>query len=121
MRILKLFGRALLLRCPRCGSGDIVHPWARVVEACPRCGHRYEREEGYWLGAVLLNTTAAVILFAVLFILLTVLTWPDVPWTTVLVVTMVANVLFPILFYPWARMLWVALDMAFRGVDDTAL
>ena len=50
-----------------------MHPWARIVETCPRCGHLYEREEGYWLGAVLLNTIAAVILFAALFILLTVL------------------------------------------------
>jgi uncharacterized protein (DUF983 family) len=120
MRLLTLFGRAMLLRCPRCGSRGIVHPWARVVASCPGCAHRFEREEGYWLGAVLLNTSAAVILFAALFIVLTVLTWPEVPWTTVLVVTMAANVLFPILFYPWARMLWVALDMAFRGTDDPA-
>ena len=98
-----------------------MQPWARVVATCPRCDHYFEREEGYWLGAVLLNTSVTVIVFALLFVLLTVLTWPDVPWTTVLVVTMVTNVVFPILFYPWARMLWVALDTAFRTAEDTDL
>ena len=60
-------------------------------------------------------------MFAVLFVSMAVLTWPDVPWTTVLIVTMAVNLVFPVLFYPWARMLWVALDMAFRPADDSPL
>ncbi|MCJ7725937.1 MAG: DUF983 domain-containing protein [Acidimicrobiia bacterium] len=94
-----------------------MHPWAKVAVACPKCGHRFEREEGYWLGAVLINTVAAVGVFAGLFVTLTVATWPDVPWNTVLVVTLVVNVVFPVLFYPWARMLWVAIDLAVRPVE----
>lgn len=94
----------------------MVHPWAKVVERCPQCSHRFEREEGYWLGAVLVNTVAAVGLFAALFVTMAVATWPDVPWNTILVVTVIVNVVFPILFYPWARMLWVAVDLAVRPV-----
>ena len=69
MRFLRLFGRAMLLRCPRCGGRGVVHPWARVTDVCPTCDYWFEREEGYWLGAVLLNTSAAVILFAALLVL----------------------------------------------------
>ncbi|HSR16320.1 MAG TPA: hypothetical protein VLL51_11235, partial [Gemmatimonadales bacterium] len=60
MRGWSELGRALLLRCPRCGSRGMVGRWGRFREDCPGCGHHYEREEGYWLGAVLLNTVAAV-------------------------------------------------------------
>jgi uncharacterized protein (DUF983 family) len=117
VHILRRFGRALLLRCPQCGSPGVVHPWARVVDACPQCSHRFEREEGYWLGAVMLNTVAGVAAFAVLFVVMAVLTWPDVPWTTVSIATLAVSVVFPLLFYPWARMLWVALDTAVRPPD----
>ena len=116
MRILRLLGRALRLRCPNCGSRGIVHPWARLVPRCPGCDHRFEREEGYWLGAVLLNTVVAVGLFATIFIVWATAAWPDVPWTTILVVTMGVNIVFPILFHPFARTLWVALDLAVHPV-----
>lgn len=94
-----------------------MHPWAKIAVTCPQCAHRFEREEGYWLGAVLINTVAAVGVFAALFVTMAVATWPDVPWNTILVVTVIVNVVFPILFYPWARMLWIALDLAVRPVE----
>jgi uncharacterized protein (DUF983 family) len=108
----------MLLRCPNCGEAGVVRPWARVAETCPGCAHHFEREEGYWLGAVLLNTAAAIGVFAVLFVVLMVLTWPDVPWTTVLIVTVAVNLVFPVAFYPWARTLWVALDLAVRPAPE---
>lgn len=94
----------------------MVRPLARIVDSCPGCAHRFEREEGYWLGAVLLSTAATIVLFGALFIGLTVATWPDPPWAVIAGVTIGANLLFPIVFHPFARMLWVALDLTFHPV-----
>jgi uncharacterized protein (DUF983 family) len=40
----ELLGRALRLRCPRCGEGKIFHRLLTYSEytACPRCGLRYD-------------------------------------------------------------------------------
>jgi uncharacterized protein (DUF983 family) len=35
-RVLALFGRALVRRCPNCGGGPIFDGWFRMREHCPR-------------------------------------------------------------------------------------
>jgi uncharacterized protein (DUF983 family) len=92
----------------------MVGAWGRFSPHCPACGHRFEREEGYWLGAVLLNTVAAVGVFAVTLVALMVATWPEVPWGVVTAVVVPVSVVVPIVFYPWAKALWVALDLTIR-------
>src|SRR5579884_2595182 len=57
--ILLLLWRALLLRCPRCGEGPLYKRGYTMYEACPVCGWRYEREEGYWTGAMAVNLVVA--------------------------------------------------------------
>jgi uncharacterized protein (DUF983 family) len=50
-------GRALLLRCPRCGSGGIMRSWFALEDRCPTCGLAFARGEAsdYWLGAYAVN------------------------------------------------------------------
>lgn len=83
-------------------------------ERCPDCGHRYDREEGYWLGAMAINIAVTEALFGAFFVLGMVLTWPDVPWTGLLVGGLALNATFPVLFYPVSKTLWVGLDLAFH-------
>ena len=52
-------GRALSRRCPYCGSPGIYDGYFALRERCPRCGVRFEREEGYFLGAYALNLIVA--------------------------------------------------------------
>ncbi len=35
------FGRALRLRCPNCGRGNILHSYLKPVAACENCGEPY--------------------------------------------------------------------------------
>lgn len=88
-----------------------------MVEHCPRCGHHFERESGYWLGAVVINTTVTFALFVIIGVTMVVATWPEVPWTAVLVVTLIFNGLFPVLFYPFSKTIWVAADLAVRPLE----
>ena len=40
--------RALTRRCPYCGSPGVYDGYFALREQCPRCGVRFEREEGYF-------------------------------------------------------------------------
>jgi uncharacterized protein (DUF983 family) len=54
--------RGATRRCPRCGSADLFRRWLTIRDRCPRCRLRLEREEGGFLGAMVINygaTTAA--------------------------------------------------------------
>ena len=42
-------------RCARCGSGHLFKRWFTMVDDCPRCGLHFEREQGYWAGALAIN------------------------------------------------------------------
>lgn len=107
----RLMWRALLLRCPICGSGGITGRWLRLHHACPGCGHVFVREDGYFLGAMIVNIAVAEIVFLGLFVGGMVITWPEVPWNLLLVVSVGAMVLAPIVFLPWSRTIWVAIDV----------
>jgi uncharacterized protein (DUF983 family) len=103
-------------RCPICGSRGIFNSWSAISDACPRCSHRFERHEGYWLGAIAINTVTTISLFIVVFVAMTVAFWPDPPWSTISVVTIATNLLFPIAFYPYSKTLWVALEVGMHPI-----
>ena len=66
--------------------------------------------------AVPLGVTEAV--FGILVIAWAALTWPDVPWMWVLVVGLVVNAALPIVFYPFSKTLFLAVDLILIHADD---
>ncbi|MBX3164001.1 MAG: DUF983 domain-containing protein [Bacteroidetes bacterium] len=51
-------GRALKMKCPNCGKGDVYHkgkiPFFNappMYDACPECNYKFNREPGYYFGA----------------------------------------------------------------------
>ncbi len=102
--------RALRLRCPNCGGGNVVSG-LRLIDRCPTCHHHFERHEGYWLGAIAINTVMTIGVFMATLVGAIVLTWPDPPWTAITIGVVVLNTVFPIVFYPWSKTLWVALEL----------
>lgn len=76
------------------------------------CRHRFERHEGYWLGAIAINTGATIVMFMVVFAGMAALLWPDPPWRLISVVTISMNIIFPVAFYPYSKTLWVALELS---------
>lgn len=113
-----MVARALARRCPRCGASKLFRRWFRIVEHCPGCGLRFEREDGYWVGAIIVNTAVTEALFGVLFVATLVATMPDVDWVPLLVVALVTNALFPFAFYPFSKTLWMAIDLHFHPRHD---
>ena len=99
-------------RCARCGGGHLFRRYFTMVDDCPRCGLHFEREAGYWAGALAINIGIAGAVFVAVFVTALVLTVPDVPVAPLLAVLIPLMILTPILAYPFSKTLWVAVDRA---------
>lgn len=84
-----------------------------MVDDCPGCGVHFEREPGYWVGAMAMNIIAVGGLFAVVFVALLALTIPEIPVAPLLAVLVPIAALGPLVFYPFSKTVWVAVDRAF--------
>ena len=106
-----MLARGLALHCPLCGGGGLFHRWFTMRERCPRCSFRLERVEGHWLGAWFLNilVSSAAVLVAV--VLGSVTTYPGSLVPAVVAVVAV-GVVVPLVFFPWSKTLWSAIDLA---------
>ena len=100
-------------RCPRCGSGHLFRRWFALLPSCPRCHLRFEREPGYWTGALAINFAIVGAVFLLVFIPWVALTVPDVPVAPILAVLVPLMVVVPIIAYPWSKTVWMAFDRAF--------
>jgi uncharacterized protein (DUF983 family) len=110
-------GRALLLRCPVCGAGHLFSRWTRMVPVCPRCALRFERAEGHWLGYLGLNTIVSFTLLFVVLVVGFVLSYPEFDVVPLLVAGVLVAVAFPVVFLPWSRTLWTAIDLRMRPLE----
>ena len=117
-----LFARALRLCCPVCAGRPVLLSWFTVTPSCPSCGFHMDRDEpGYWLGSYTVNVFITEGVFALVFVAGMFLTWPAVPWTGLGFVCAAVAVLTPILVFPWTKLLYLAIDLAFRPVDPDDL
>jgi uncharacterized protein (DUF983 family) len=100
--------RALGLRCPVCGLSSVFRLPFKVRHHCPACGALFQREEGFFVGALMINvvTTEGAVLVAYAVFLLA-LGGRD---SLVLPLLFAVALLFPFAFYHHAWSLWLAAD-----------
>jgi uncharacterized protein (DUF983 family) len=102
--------------CPRCRTGEIfrrsVWLFPGMYERCVECGLKFEREQGYFLGAMYIGYGLGIGAIA----LLAVLVWEVTEWP--LMRSVVGGI---VLFVPLApvltwmsRVLWIWMD---QGID----
>jgi uncharacterized protein (DUF983 family) len=112
---VRLFGRALRLRCPHCGKGNLFASWLRMRSRCPVCGFRLERgEEGYQVGSYMFNLVASELAFALAFVAIVTLTWPSPPWRLLEYGGIILMLIVPFVFFPFSKALFLAFDLLFR-------
>lgn len=117
----KMLVRAAQRRCPRCGGDEIFATYHELRERCPTCGHKFEREPGYWVGAMIVVTTITFALFIILLVGGMLLTWPDVPWGWLLGITIAANLILPVIAYARSKTIWAALDLSWHPLEAKEL
>ncbi len=86
--------------------------WFAMAVACDLCGLRYERAQGYWVGAIYVNYGVTTLLAVAGFFL----TWPSWSMTTELAVWGTFVVLFPLWFFRYSRGLWLSLEFLLNPV-----
>jgi uncharacterized protein (DUF983 family) len=97
-------------RCPRCLQGQVFATLFRMHAQCPLCGLAFEREPGYFTGAMYLSYSVAILVTSPVWLIMV---WLGRSLGEVLLV------IGPLLVAgsPWlfrcARVLWLHLDQAF--------
>ncbi len=114
-------GRALLLRCPRCGRSPVFRRLFLMNQRCATCLLEFDRGTGYWLGAMMFNMGFAIGAVIVVFLLALWATSPDPNWDAAIYITIGAAALIPLLFFPFSRTLWIAAERWARLRDGVEL
>jgi uncharacterized protein (DUF983 family) len=102
-------------RCPRCRSGrifrySIFRGFPKMHETCPHCSLKFEREEGYFLGAMYISYGLGLVTIVLIAALLWALTgwWitKDTLWAIILFVPIAPTLTL------FSRVLWIYLDQS---------
>jgi uncharacterized protein (DUF983 family) len=98
------------LRCPRCREGRVFAALFKMLERCPTCGLIFEREEGYFTGAMVVSYIIGTALYGGLALLL----WRGLGWTAEVALAAASLVFLSAVpaIWRWSRVIWMHLDQA---------
>ena len=103
--------------CPRCLQGHMFRPftfrgWLDMYETCPVCGLKFDREQGYFIGALYVSYGLSIPpVLALVFVF-----WRLAGWSfgTAVLAAFVAYLPFVPLVVRLSRVIWIYID---RSVD----
>jgi uncharacterized protein (DUF983 family) len=94
-------------QCPRCHSGRLFTGLMQMRIDCPLCQLRFEREEGYWTGAMMINW---ILISFTLLPLGAILLITGRPFPLVLLlIAVLVTVLLPV-YFRYSRIIWLHVD-----------
>src|SRR5258708_4138262 len=110
--VSRMLARGCLRHCPRCGGGDLFRGRVKMKERCPRCGLYFEREEGEFLGAYVINYAAVSTVVAVVLVLvIAVEATGRSGWLIPLLAAgAFLSVIIPVFCYPFSKTVWAAIE-----------
>ncbi|HYO64258.1 MAG TPA: hypothetical protein VER08_11550 [Pyrinomonadaceae bacterium] len=100
--------RGLKLRCPVCGVSSVVRRPFHIRHHCPTCNSLYMREEGFFVGPLMINVVASE-LAGLVFFFACVLTF-GYSERLVYYVTLPLAALFAAGFYHHSWSIWLSID-----------
>lgn len=111
--VTRLFGRAVLLKCPWCGARrTFLRGWFKRYDRCRTCGISWHREVGFELGTVTVNTLLTFGTLTVAMVIGIVTTLPDIPVFGLVASLFVLAIVMPVVIYPFTYTIWLAFDLA---------
>jgi uncharacterized protein (DUF983 family) len=114
--VRRIIGRALRQRCPRCGRTPLYTGWFTMRERCAACGLRYEREQGYFVGAIYINYAVTVLVAGGTVLVLDWTVGLTLAQQLAIGVTLCALV--PLVFFRYSRSLWLSVDYLVTLADE---
>ena len=97
----------LLMRCPRCCRGGVYHGFLGTRKNCPVCDLVFEREPGYFTGAMYASYLLGI--FATMPAWLTLLLTGQT-YALILSVSVAEIVILMPVFFHYSRVIWLHLD-----------
>jgi hypothetical protein len=88
-----------------------------MVDLCPRCGLRFERIEGHWVGAIGVNTIVSLGALLISLVAGLLVTFPQFPLLTLMAINVGVAIVVPLAFHPISRTLWTGIDIAMRPLE----
>lgn len=117
-----MFRRAVVLKCPHCGSHrNFIKRWVQRRDRCRTCGIGWHREHGFELGPTALNVVLTFFSLGVGMLIAFAVTLPDVPVAPLTVGFVAGAILLPLVFQPFTCMIWLAFDLATHKPDEGEL
>jgi uncharacterized protein (DUF983 family) len=114
----RMLFRAVRLRCPRCGGRPSWFTgWFRRVDRCRTCGFRYERQDGFMVGAITINTILTFGAILVVLVVGMIVTYPEIAVVPIVTGCLVVAVLVPIVVFPFTYTIWGAIDLAMHPLQ----
>jgi uncharacterized protein (DUF983 family) len=105
--------RGFTRRCARCGSGHLFRNYLMMKFDCPQCHLHFEREQGYFAGALAINFILTGGVFISVLLVALILTIPEVPVIPIVAIVVPIAAIMPIVFYPFSKTIWVAIDRGY--------
>jgi uncharacterized protein (DUF983 family) len=109
--ISRILRRSFRLKCPQCSKGALFQTYFKMFIHCSQCNLKFERESGYFIGAMYLNYGATVLIAFPSYFL--VATFTAIPFFLNISIWTLFSAIFPILFYPYSKSLWLNFDYTF--------
>jgi len=107
-RLVLALRRSVALRCPRCGETPLFRGWFAMAESCALCGLRFERAQGYFVGAIYVNYAVTTVIAIAGYFVLWIYT--GISTAAQLALWLPFVTLFPLWFFRYSRSLWLALE-----------
>ena len=99
----------ITLRCPRCLKGRVWRQLLSMNATCPVCGFVFDRESGYFAGAMVVSYALAVPILAGIVIALITLGGLDV--VVALIIGNTAYLVLVPFIFRYSRVVWLHLDL----------
>ncbi|MFQ5902840.1 MAG: DUF983 domain-containing protein [Candidatus Binatia bacterium] len=115
-RIWRILKSGLCLKCPKCGVGPLFYGLFSMHSQCLNCSFEFEREQGYFVGAIYINYAATVIIAVPGYFILDYLT--EISLLQQLTLWVAFALLFPLIFFRHSRSLWLTLDYIFNPAEE---
>ena len=114
----RILRRGVRLQCPRCGKGPLFAGFFSMHPQCPHCALVFEREPGYFVGAIYINYAATTLTAIIGFLALDY--FASLSLSQQLLLWGGFAILFPLFFFRYSRSLWLSVDYLFNPPETTA-
>jgi len=115
----------LHLKCPRCHEGDVFkagfsYRFSKITEMnthCPNCNLKFEREPGFFYGAMYVSYALTVALWVAVAVAFFVLSESIDPWLFMIVGIGLLLILLPGI-YRLSRVIWLTMFVAYEPKEE---